>query len=128
MSTSVEQRLLKDPRLVALWVAGQQHAIDAESSRAKADPLAHKLTRVMEDGKPPSYRYWCRELTNGKGQRVRFCWTVHRNAAGFYLGWRETWRKDGRVVRDQFISRRVKARCIGIAGQRYAAMAAKVTP
>ena len=125
MNANVEQRLLKDPRLVALWVAGQQHFIDAESKRAKADPLAHKLTRVMEDGKPPSYRYWRGELTNGKGQRVRFCWTVHRNAAGFYLGFRETWRKNGNTVRDQFVSRRVKARCIDIAKQRYAAMAGK---
>ena len=92
----------------------------AEYERAKAAPLVNKLTRVMEEGKGTNYRYWGGEIINRKGQRVRYCWSVYRNAAGFYLGWRETWRKNGTVIRDRFVARRVRTKCKVIAQQRYA--------
>lgn len=88
---------------------------------AKAAPLEHKLTRVMEPGKSTRYRYWG-SLINGKGQSVRFCWSVHRNAAGFFLGWRETVQKNGTVRRDRFLSRRSRLRCREIAHRRYLAL------
>lgn len=56
---------------------------------------------------------------NGKGQKVRFCWSSHRNAAGFFLGWRETWMKNGTVKRDRWYSRKVKARAADVARRRY---------
>ncbi len=98
-------------------------AMRAEAERAKADPLGHKLTRVMADGL--HYRYYA--TTNGRGQEVRFAWSTKRNVAGFYLGWREVVSKT-KVKRDRWLSRRVKKRVIEIARRRHrAAFARRVT-
>jgi hypothetical protein len=107
----------QDPILMELWQEVVQSGNRLEARQAKADPLAHKSTRVFDPGVSPSYRYYGGKR-NGKGQRVLFCYSVHRNAAGFFLGWRETYRKNGQVVRDRWVSRRVKARCIEIAKRR----------
>ena len=103
-------------RLAPLFAELEQAHCNRISREAKADPLAHKMTRVFEHG--TSYRYWG-PVKNGKGQKVRFCWSRHRNAAGFFLGWRETWMKNGTVKRDQWLSRRIKARCEDVAKRRY---------
>ena len=55
--------------------------------RINADPTAHKLTTVF-DGRPASYRY-IDGGHDGRGWAVRFCWTNWRNAAGYFLSWRE---------------------------------------
>lgn len=84
-----------------------------------ADSAAHKLTSMMADGKPASYRYM--GATNGRGQAVWFCWSVHRNAAGYFLGWRETYskRKDGTyATRDQWSARKVRNRVMALARKR----------
>lgn len=106
--------------------------IDLERARQKreleairADPRAHKATLLWSDGKRPNYRYWG-DVVNGKGQRVRFCWSTTRNAAGFFMGWRETVRKNRTVKRDMFVSRRVRERVKDIARQRTNALRAKM--
>lgn len=86
----------------------------AEEKAAKKDPLKHKMSRVLEDA---SYRYY----DGGKdrrGTRVLFCWSTHRNVAGFYLGWREVCFKSGKVKRDRWLSRRIRKRCKDIALRR----------
>lgn len=85
------------------------------------DPAKYKLNGMMADGKPASYRYM--GATNGRGQAVWFCWSVHRNAAGYFLGWRETYfkrtGKDGTyATRDQWSARKVKKRVIELAERR----------
>ena len=90
---------------------------EREEAAAKADPLKHKTTRLFGAGVSASYRYYGGKR-NGKGQRVMFCYSVHRNVAGFFLGWREVYMKNGTVKRDRWVSRRVKARCIEIARRR----------
>lgn len=75
-----------------------QSARKAESERAKANPLAYKNSRVMEDG--AGYRYYVAGL-NGRGSKVRFCYTTKRNVAGYFLLWREV-ETAKHVKRDQW--------------------------
>lgn len=66
---------------------------------AKADPKKQRAVPVFDAGVPASYRGFTVKMT-GK-PTVRFCWTVHRNAAGRFVIFRETiFRK--RVRRDRF--------------------------
>jgi hypothetical protein len=115
--TREAESVMNDPVLMSLWQEVQQGVNRRESERAKADPLSHKNTRVFDAGVSASYRYYPAPK-NGKGQKVWFCWSTHRNAAGFFLGWRETYRKNGTVKRDKWLSRRVKTRCKEIAKRR----------
>ena len=115
------------PRAVQEMVAGliasfHRDNLSAEKRAAVADPLGHKNTRVFDKGM--SYRYF--SCVNRKGQSVLFCYSVHRNVAGFFLGWREVRQRSGKVKRDMFLSRRVKKRCIEIARRRAEALRAKV--
>lgn len=55
---------------------------------AKVDPHRHRLTRIMERGKPCNYRYYAGGR-NRHGWAVRYCYATNRNAAGYYLAWRE---------------------------------------
>lgn len=95
-----------------------------EAEAAKADPLGHKLTKVMEKGM--RYRYYSAGK-NGRGQTVLFCWSTNPNAAGFYLGWREVYsvprgkRRHQTVKRDMWLSRRVRRKVMQIAERRAAA-------
>jgi hypothetical protein len=111
------QQLMEIPEFRDLIISFERSNNHREAEAAKRDPLAHKTTRVFDAGVSTGYRYYGGKR-NGKGQRVLFCYSVHRNTAGFFLGWRETYRKNGDVVRDRWVSRRVKARCIEIAKRR----------
>lgn len=65
---------------------------------AKADPKANRATLVFDACVDPSYRY-CSTTTKPE---VRFCWTVHRNAAGRFLIFRERYNARRRTIsRDQ---------------------------
>jgi len=94
-----------------------RQTMQQETDRAKADPLGHKLTRVME--KPMSYRY-VSAGKDGRGRFIRFCWTCHRNVAGFFLGWREVTSKR-QVKRDHWLSRRTRRRVEEVAERRATA-------
>lgn len=89
-----------------IWRDVHRNMLAAEAIAAKRDPVAHKLTRVME--KPMTYRYY-RQLGTRRGRIVRWCWTCHRNVAGYFLAWREVETKD-EVVRDRWIANRVRKR------------------
>ena len=109
--------LNKIPEFRELFASFAKMNNDREETAAKADPLAHKTSRLFPSGVSAGYRYYGGKR-NGKGQRVLFCYSVHRNVAGFFLGWREVYMKNGTVKRDRWVSRRVKARCIDIARRR----------
>lgn len=109
--------LSKIPEFRDLIISFNRMNNDREAAAAKREPLKHKLTRVFEPGVSTSYRFWPAGK-NGKGQRVIYCWSSHRNAAGFFLGWRETYMKNGTVKRDRWLARRIKARCAEIAKRR----------
>lgn len=68
-----------------------------ELARIEEDPKAHAATRIMGNGRPARYRYF-----SAKRRGVRFCYLVHRNAAGYFLAFREVRRKNGSGFRDQF--------------------------
>lgn len=90
----------------------QQREVD----RAAADPVANKLTRLAAPGKDWSYRY-VPAGKDGLGRTVRFCWSCHRNAAGYFLTWREV-RGKTNGKRDQYAARRVRRRCMEMAMRR----------
>jgi hypothetical protein len=90
--------------LARIWNDVQRNLNSAEAERVRADPVGHKLTRLME--KPLSYRYWQQRGTR-KGRKVRWCWSCHRNVAGYFLGWREV-ETATTVKRDQWVANRVK--------------------
>lgn len=120
---AAENALFREPAIAALLRDFAKNDMEREETRAKANPLAHKLTRVFGAGVSTNYRYYTAP-TNGKGQRVVFAYSVHRNVAGFFLGWRETYRKNGTVKRDMWLARRVRSRCKDIAKARAAKVAA----
>jgi len=114
------------PKEVYNMFAGLLRSFEADNRKreeeaAKKDPLAHKHSKVMKD---TSYRYFAN--TNGRGSRVLFCYSVHRNVAGFFLGWREVHTKK-LVKRDMWLSRRVKKRVIAICRRRSEAFKKRLT-
>ena len=81
-----------DDLLRKVWAdlqrAGQQRELD----EIKADPARHRLTRIMAKGAGTNYSYWpgsTRRLSKQREDRIWFCHTKHRNAAGVYLMWRQ---------------------------------------
>lgn len=101
-------------RLAPFFAELEQAHCARLSKAAHLDPEANKLTRVFDHG--ASYRYYSGKP--GKYQRVCFCYSVHRNAAGYFLGWREVYMKNGTVKRDRWLARRRKTACIEIAKRR----------
>lgn len=65
--------------------------------RVKADPHNNRKVTFTDVGKD-SRRY--REYINGKGQRVRFYRSCHRNIAGYFIIWREVTMKNGTIKND----------------------------
>ena len=55
---------------------------------ARANPKAHKTCLVMEPGKSTRYFYY-EDKKVLKNQIVRWCYSKHRNAAGYYLSFIE---------------------------------------
>jgi hypothetical protein len=70
-----------------LWSDIQAEQNSYEAERARENPVKYKKTRVFPSGASMSYRFY-REK-NGRGQEVRYCWSTERNAAGYFLCWRE---------------------------------------
>lgn len=92
------------PDLQRMWNDINRDSMKHHAARAKADPAAHKLSRVFEEGL--AYRYWPAGL-DGRGRKVRFCWSSHRNVAGYFLAWREVVGK-AETKRDQWSARKLK--------------------
>lgn len=81
-----------------------------------ADPAKHKLTLVMTE-KGASTRYWKAGI-DGRGREIRFGYTCWRNAAGYFLSFREVVNKDGTGFRDKFAARKVRKRAAALAQAR----------
>lgn len=89
-----------------------------ETTRAAVarNPYANRKTTFTDVSKG-SNRYW--EYTNGKGQRVRFCRACHRNIAGYFIIWRETTYRDGRIKNDMIRAFKSKAKAKAANDARY---------
>lgn len=99
----------------------QVQSLRQEKAAAEKDPLKYKLSHVMVNTR---YTYY--EIHTRKNRRVRFCYSKHRNVAGFFLGWREVITK-GQGKRDMWLARRVKRRVKELALRRYNALRKKIS-
>lgn len=90
-------------RLNEHWASWQRFQNEQEEKRAKADPVSNRLSKVFENS---NYRFY--RAKDGRGREVRFCYSCHRNVAGYFLAWREVINKDGTGKRDGFIANRRK--------------------
>jgi hypothetical protein len=70
-----------------------------ETTRARVarDPYASRKVTLCDPGKDGK-RYW--EMRNKRGQRVRFYRSTRRNIAGYFVIWRETTTKAGKIRND----------------------------
>ncbi len=97
--------------LVFAQVLGDMREVDAEA--AKRNPDRYSRSHVM--GRDQGSRYtWYSGGRNGRGQKVRFCYSIGPNIAGRFLTWREVVGKR-RTKRDQWSYPRSKKSAIGLA-------------
>lgn len=73
--------------IAQLWADVTQSQMAREEAAAKANPAAHRLSRVMERGKRTRYLYYGPIKVGGR--KIRYCYATSRNVAGYYLAWRE---------------------------------------
>src|SRR5260221_9396480 len=108
------------PELARLFADFDRDNLRREHETVAADPQKHKLTRVMLGRYGLNYNYLTAGV-NGKGQSVCFCWSTHRNAAGYFLGWRQTRMIKGTVKRDRWVARKQRNAVAKVAERRVAA-------
>lgn len=99
-----------------MWRDIQRDNMEREEKKAKADPKAHKLSKVFENS---NYRY-IYAGRNGRNQSVWYCWSSHRNVAGYFLGWRETHLRNKTGKRDQWAARKSRKAVQELAKRRAA--------
>ena len=76
--------------------------------KVRKRPLDWRLAAIFKDGDEPEM---FDAGTNGRGRPVRFLVSTSRNAAGFFLGWRDVEGKDGaREVYDH-IAEKIRDTC-----------------
>lgn len=97
----------------SIWSDMQRMQNNRVQREAKEDPAKYRNCRVFEDS---SYRYY--ETKNKRGSRVRFCYSTHRNVAGYFLVWREVVTKR-QVKRDQWDSTKFKDDAILVCSKRH---------
>lgn len=112
-----------DATLSRIFVDLDQADRRREAEAAQRDPLKHRLTRVFAAGVPANYRYF-NAGKDGRGRRIFFCTATHRNAAGFFLTWRQV-ETETMTKRDQWSARRKKKDAKAIARKRLAAFREK---
>ncbi len=121
MATRLEQRIWRD-------LLSEKIELE-EAQKALADPQAWKTQEkgIRYMGKTKlSWRYWRRVKT--PRLTIRFCWYVHRNVSGYFLGWRETVDSKGKVTRDQIVARRCKRRLKELMKRKTEALEVKFPP
>ncbi len=104
-----------------VWSQVMRAHHEIELEEIEADPKKHKLTKIMGP-KGSSYRYYSAGK-DGRGWEVRFCYSCWRNAAGYFLGWREVIPPKGSTAnhagkRDKWIARKVRKRAAKLAKRR----------
>lgn len=117
---AIERRLMADPLIASMLRSMQSKSLDVEADAAKSDPVRYKLSTIFAKA---SYRY-VDAGRDGHGRAVRFCWSSHRNVAGYFLGWREVSGKTT-TKRLDFYARRQRNMARAIALNRRDAFQAK---
>lgn len=97
------------PLELQLFLAEQELAMREQMvARVKADPVKHKAT-LQFDGRL-GWRYYGDIIRRGK--RYRYGWTTTRNAAGYFLSFREVWNPKKQIgVRDQISASKTRSIC-----------------
>lgn len=75
-----------------IWKDIEQADMARIEREAKANPEKHRASSVIERGKPTRYHYYEAARTAAdirEGRYLRFCYSKHRNVAGFYITWAE---------------------------------------
>lgn len=89
----------------------EQEGRRAARKRAEADPKKHKLSRIFSRGEA-NYYFAAHDGTmvdkEGRRRQVIYCWSIHRNVAGYFLSWRETTLSHGGRRRDMLRGFKVK--------------------
>lgn len=98
------------PEIESVMLRMQVDAHERQRAAVLANPARHKLTTHFPEGARMNSRY-CR-VDKAGFPVVRYCYSTERNLAGYFLGWRETIKRDGSGKRDQWIAskRRVVVR------------------
>ncbi len=91
-------RLLAEIELMMLEMKVDAH--ERQRAAVLADPVKHKLTLHFPSGARMNYRY-C-PVDKAGWPRVIYCYATERNLAGYFLGLRETIKRDGSGKRDQW--------------------------
>lgn len=94
-----------------MLAAAREDARRSQVDHIKKDPKANKLTGVFEGD--IRYLYYPAGK-DGLKREIRFCYTTVRNAAGYFLSFREVLTKKG-GKRDQFAARKVRKRAAALA-------------
>jgi hypothetical protein len=105
---------MESPMLRELMLDYTRTLREHEEAKAKANPAKHKLSRIFENSR---YRYWDAGK-NKRNQQILFCYSSHRNVAGYFLGWREVIGKT-QTKRDQWTARKSRTAVKDIARNRY---------
>lgn len=98
LEQKIRQNLEANPTIQRMLADLEQDRLRRHSERASKDPERHKFSKVFPGGL--RWRYFSAGK-DGRGRRVRFCWSTTKNAAGYHLCWREVVSKD-RGKRDQY--------------------------
>lgn len=101
MKVTVEQAFAK--AMQSIHDIEAQTILDDVSANGRAARERHKATRYFERGKD-GWRYY-------RGRDRLYCYSVHRNIAGFYLTWEEV-EERGQFFRRRFRAHKVKRNAI----------------
>jgi len=94
-----------------------------DAGKYLADPEGFKFSKKFPKG--VTYRCW-KGAYKSPRMTVAYCWSCHKNIAGYYLGWRQIYGPDGKIIeKDQWIARRVKKRLAEVQTKKTEAMIEK---
>jgi hypothetical protein len=82
MSEAAAQALLSK-----VWGDIQRTQMKIDAATARKNPKVHKAINLFDGGM--NWRYYEAPKTFARGRRVRFCRSVSKNVAGYYLTWIE---------------------------------------
>lgn len=101
---SAAQRMLNE-----MWADLQNQTRNRQYAAAKADPVKHAMTRVMEGGTGYTYFPAGKKSLARKHFTTSICVSRSRNAAGNFLIWRQVDTYSGReIVRNGRLRRKPK--------------------
>ncbi len=99
-----------------IWSDIQRMENERIAEAAKENPKKYRDCKVFDKG--TGYCYF--STKNGRGSKVRFCYSIQPNVAGYFLVWRETITKK-MIKRDKWDSTKSKHDAVRVCRKRYEA-------